>query len=236
MLRLAKVVGANPQAHTVDLVFLDRADRVANVQVLAANCSTSTGSVGLPTPTPPTDQYGVQNTGARDVFAYVAFAGNIPVVLGFKMPELGQMTFQDGRQIHRHDSDVYTSLTQTGDWEMAFPNGLFLRIAASPTHEDLTGKDFDGQWKLANNTGAQLHVMLGLPGGAGSVHIDPQGNATLTLASLTVTAPTTTFNGNVQLNGALTATGDVKAGQISLQQHVHTQVSSGTALSGGPQG
>ena len=236
MLRLAKVVSANPQAHTVDIVFLNTADRVPNVQVLALNCSTSTGHVGLPTPTPPTDQYGFQNTGGRDVFAYVAFAGNIPVVLGFKMPEIGQMTFADGRRVDRHESDVYSSLTKSGDFEMAWPNGLYMRVGASPAHEDLTGKDFDGEWKLAQNTGAELHVMVGLPNGAGSVHIDPQGNATLTLAGLTITAPMTTFNGDVQLNGALTSTGDVTANGISLEQHGHTLVQSGTATSGPPEG
>ena len=40
--------------------------------------------------------------------------------------------------------------------------------------------------------------------------------------------------GNVTINGSLTTTGDVSAGTVSLQQHLHSEVQSGTDVSGPP--
>jgi phage baseplate assembly protein gpV len=59
-----------------------------------------------------------------------------------------------------------------------------------------------------------IHVV-----GTANVNID--GAATLTAASWTV-------NGDVQLNGKLTATGDVTAGSISLENHTHSDPQGGT--------
>ena len=54
--------------------------------------------------------------------------------------------------------------------------------------------------------------------------------------SLTLNGSGATLNGNLQVNGAITSTGNVTAGGIDLQGHVHTGVQSGGALTGGPQG
>lgn len=42
------------------------------------------------------------------------------------------------------------------------------------------------------------------------------------------------IGGNVTINGSLTTTGDVTAGKVSLQQHLHSEVQSGTDVSGPP--
>jgi phage baseplate assembly protein gpV len=42
------------------------------------------------------------------------------------------------------------------------------------------------------------------------------------------------IGGNVTVSGTLTATGDVVAGQISLQEHLHSAVQSGNDVSGPP--
>ncbi|WP_335617599.1 phage baseplate assembly protein [Komagataeibacter nataicola] len=43
------------------------------------------------------------------------------------------------------------------------------------------------------------------------------------------------MNANVKVTGAITATGDVKAGNISLDSHTHSGVEAGSANTGAPQ-
>jgi hypothetical protein len=201
---LAKVVHVNPQAHSVDLVTLDTNDRIANVPVLVDNISTASGALSLPQATAPSTPYGVQDTGLTDVLAMVLFIRNIPFVIGFKTPEIGQMTFADGRKIERHDSDVYESTDLKGNWEKHWPNGTFVRIGTSAAHEDLTGKDFDGLWALTKNTGAQLYITLKLPNGKG-VTFDPLGN-------LVSSAPDWAHTGNINVTGSVEASGNLGTG------------------------
>ena len=81
-----------------------------------------------------------------------------------------------------------------------------------------------------------------------------QGDASLTCPTLTVNCPQTTFTGNVtvqglingtggftisggsgataHISGSLEATGDVKAGAISLNSHTHTEQGDGSETSG----
>jgi hypothetical protein len=75
---------------------------------------------------------------------------------------------------------VYSTLNGQGDYEKHWPNGTFVRVAATPDHVDLTGKDFDGKWAIKNNTGAQLHLRVVLGAGKLDLHVDPSGNLTLT--------------------------------------------------------
>lgn len=49
-----------------------------------------------------------------------------------------------------------------------------------------------------------------------------------------VTAPTTTINGDLIVNGKITSTGDTVAGGISLMTHVHSGVQGGPSNTGGP--
>lgn len=45
----------------------------------------------------------------------------------------------------------------------------------------------------------------------------------------------TTINGNLQVNGTIQATGDITAGSISLQNHIHSGVETGSGTTGKPQ-
>lgn len=45
----------------------------------------------------------------------------------------------------------------------------------------------------------------------------------------------TTINGNLQVNGNITATGDITAGTISLQNHIHSGVTTGSGNTNKPQ-
>lgn len=51
---------------------------------------------------------------------------------------------------------------------------------------------------------------------------------------ITITGSAVTINANVQINGSLTATGDVVAGSISLESHVHGGVQRGSSNTDGP--
>jgi len=52
---------------------------------------------------------------------------------------------------------------------------------------------------------------------------------------ITLTAPTTTINGNLQVNGQINATGDVLGAGISLSTHIHSGVEPGSGTTGTPQ-
>ncbi|OZN49352.1 Gp138 family membrane-puncturing spike protein [Gallibacterium anatis] len=93
-------------------------------------------------------------------------------------------------------------------------------------------------------------VNLCIQYGSGTIKIEPSGNIVInspdvavTTQNFTVTSPTSTFNGNVVVNGGIStkgdggdvsisgtikATDDVQAGDISLQGHTHTGDSGGT--------
>ena len=51
---------------------------------------------------------------------------------------------------------------------------------------------------------------------------------------ITLTAPTVTINGDVQINGKVNTTGDVTAGTVSLQKHLTSGVMPGPGNSGAP--
>lgn len=56
-------------------------------------------------------------------------------------------------------------------------------------------------------------------------------------ANVTITAPSgLTINANVTVNGTIDATGDVKAGTISLEGHVHGGVQTGSGTTATPTG
>lgn len=214
-LRLARVVGASPSGHAVDLVFLDDLSRVPQVQVLTGAGSTNTGIAGLVEPDIPedTDRWEGYESGTRDIIAVVGFYRTIPIVLGFLYPQVSQMLFADrNRYIHRHASDVYTTVDEHGNLELFHPSGTYLRIGATPEHEDLTGKDFDGKWKIEQNTDAAVHVHLSVANAGekvASIDIDPGGN----IAAETSGNAAITAEGNVEVaSGAdikLTAGGDI---------------------------
>lgn len=63
--------------------------------------------------------------------------------------------------------------------------------------------------------------------GEGAIKLTPGGDLIIQAKTTTITADSHTINGDVTLNGAMTATGDVKAGSISLQTHKHTGDSGG---------
>jgi phage baseplate assembly protein gpV len=221
MLSLAKVVGVHRESGTVDLVMLHNDMPVPGVKVMVGTASGNTGFTDIPVPdvNNADDPYKSSNTGGRDMVAVVAEFFGKPIVLGFLFPTIAQCLFPDAnRMIYRHASDVYLTIDDAGNTELAHPSGAYLRIGKSGAHEDLTGKDYNGKWKIARNTAQDVHFHIAMGGGAASLDIAPDGtivvnaNGTVTInaqgattvkaPSLTVDSPQSTFTGAVTVEGA----------------------------------
>jgi len=68
-----------------------------------------------------------------------------------------------------------------------------------------------------------------------AINATTTGAATVSASTgITLTAPTVTINGNVQINGTVNSTGDIKAGAISVQNHHTGGVTPGSGTSGAP--
>ena len=254
-----RVIAVNAKAHTVDLIMLERGDRLPNVPVLSGALGSAAGMVTLYAPTKATDPAGLARTSGHDVYAAVVWFGLMPCVVGFRMPELGQMTFDRVNfRVERHPSDVYSVIHDDGTVELYHPSGTYFRIGESSAHEDLSGLDVDGRWKMARNTDKAPHVHLSVRNAGvekASVDISPsgdvavagegtltatmQGAATLTAASWTIHGPVhftdaVTGDADATFTGTVTGTADVVGGGKHLKTHTHTGVLSGGAVSGPP--
>lgn len=207
-LHLARVAAVHPEDHSVDIVMVDGSGRYPAVQVLAIGAGTNTGLVNMPAPTASADKWGLAEKTGNDALAVVGFlAPGVPIVLGMLYPQVNGMLFADGRKIDRHSSDVYSTVDAQGNAEWYHPSGTFVRVGASPAHEDLTGKDYDANWQISKNTGAAVHLVATVAN-AGAVKatldIDPSGNITLThQGNLTVN---TTGTAHVTSGGNATVT------------------------------
>lgn len=70
----------------------------------------------------------------------------------------------------------------------------------------------------------------------GTATLTASGGVTVNASDgVTVNATTSTFNGDVQVNGTLTASEDCIGGGISLKHHTHGEVESGSSNTGAPQ-
>jgi hypothetical protein len=198
-LKLAKVAAVYPDGHSVDLVFYDDGSRASNVQVLSGSASTSSGFHDLPAPdaAPGGDAWSMQDSKTRDMIACVGFIRGLPVVLGFLYPQVNQMLFADkDRMVYRHASGVYFTITGSGDTELCHPSGAFIRMGASPAHEDLSGKDLDGNWSIPVSAPVNIHIEQA--GGMASLNIDTAGNIeVINQGTVTVTS-----EGDISLSSA----------------------------------
>lgn len=93
--------------------------------------------------------------------------------------------------------------------------------------------------------GDKRYRLVGLPNGAVALHdyqdppqtiiLQPNGIVVTSQLGVTITTPTLTLNGNMQVNGGITTTEDVVANGISVDKHTHKDVQPGAGNSGGPQ-
>lgn len=180
MLDIGRVLGVHPESNSVDVVLVSDGRRLVNVRVSSTSASGSTGRFDLPDP-----ELGVggkdpasSDIGERELLAVIGFTECGPICLAFVFPQVSQLMFTDrNRKIDRHVSDVYSTVDGNGNFEFYHPSGAYVRIASSPEHEDLTGKDFDKRWKINSKPAGHIHVQQA--GGTAFVNIDPSGNVTV---------------------------------------------------------
>lgn len=251
-LMLGLVVGVYPEGNSVDVLITEDGSRLSNVQVMVSNGSSNTGLVDLPDIGLPNDdsRWDITQTPARQVLAVVAAYRGAPIVLGFLLPQVNQITFKEqNRRIMRHASDVYTSIDKDGNTEIYHPSGTYLRIGVSGAHEDLTALDFDKKWAIANNTDKAPHVQLVVRnGGATKTTLDiaPNGNVSLTTVgtvqvqssgNASIQAPHITLQSDVSVTGTLDVTGNVSAhGTLAADGNLSTGgtlVATGNVTGGG---
>lgn len=270
MIELGRVLAVHRESNSVDVCLIVDGRRLSGVRVMTDTASTNTGTVDLPTVQHAAKDDPTRPLGSREMIAVIGFFSGAAICLGFLHPVVSQLMFPDAnRLVYRHASDVYLTIDSAGNTELAHPGGAFVRLGTSSAHEDLTGKDFDGRWKIANNTSNAVHIHVEQAGGVASVDIAPSGaiavrtsstadvNASGAItaessASISLTAPSITLNGNTVINGPLTqgkgsnggncamqgplnVTHDVTAAGISLQHHVHGGVQGGAGTTGQPQ-
>lgn len=243
------VVATYPEGNSID-VLLEDGSRLSNVQVMVPTGSDSTGIVDLPDVGLGIDDSRWELTSNPDRYmrAIIAVYRRLPICLGFLLPQENQISFQaKNRRIMRHASDVYTSIDADGNTEISHPSGTFIRIATSPAHDDLAGTDFDQKWAIEQNTAKQVHVQLTVANGGqvkASVNIAPNGNITIqhqgdldiqTGGSATLTAQDVTINADLTVDGEINASGDVVADGISLKNHTHPGVQTGSGSTQKPE-
>lgn len=249
-LRIGRVTAVNHAAHSVDVIFANDGTRLSSVPVLAMG-GTDWGRIDLPDVDRPKAagdyMQGADFEGAREMNAVVAFARGAPVVLGFLLPQVGQMTFADkNRRVDRHVSGVYSTIDAVGNLEVHHPSGTYLRMATGPAHEDLTGQDFDGRWSVPEADPVHVHlevknggssaVTIDLaPSGAVTVHatgpvqVVADGGATVQAPTVTLDSPVTHCTGTLTVDGLLT----YKAGMSGIGGGAGTTITGTITQTGG---
>ena len=238
MITLGYVVAVYPEGQSIDVLIPDTGTRMSNVQVMVPTGSSATGEIDLPDPGLPSDDTRwdlTQNPNLYIKAVITAIRGG-PICLGFILPQISQMTFnQPNLKIKRHASDAYSTVDANGNIEIYHPSGTYIRIAESAAHVDLTAQDYDQLWKIAKNTTRMPHVYVALANGGSvkaTIDIDPSGNITIGGTTFTCNAPST-FNGpmavigNTTVTGTLAASADVTVGTVSLKTHIHSDPQGG---------
>lgn len=253
-LRLAQVVGVNPQRRTVELAYLDDGARVGDAQIASGVAASDAGFWAVPdVPRPSSErQAGGINPSGRTVIAVVASIYNRPIVMGFLAPRGTEMAFSEqNRTMYRHPSGAYATIAADGSIEVRHPGGAHLRIGAGGSETVPAA----GGWAPAGASPPQITLTTSgftltvLPGG--ETTLTTEGNATISTPHLQINgnvdiagnlgvaaagggAATINMTGQVNLTGSMDATAEVTANSIPLSTHVHTGVQPGPGNTGSP--
>lgn len=160
-LRLGKVLAAYPESKTVDITMVNGSGVHYKVPVLCPFASSASGTSYLPAPHNPKlkTEEGFDIPKAydkRDVYAIIGFVegiGTMPVVLGFKFPEVNQLSFPESaganQKMERHEGDRYHRITGdtvtelggkdvSGEEEIRYPDHSFFKVVKNGGSRDLT--------------------------------------------------------------------------------------------------
>lgn len=204
-LRQGVVVDTHPEDNSVDLVMLDDGSRLVGVQLSAPSASTRSGRVDLPQVPAKTDKWDITQKTGQDQIAIVGFVNKNPVVLGFLLPQINQMTFADKAfAFYRHQSDVYSWINAKGEAQLVHPNGSYLRFGKHLDFVDISGTNFDKNLKFDRNTQEKLGFHAVIPG-AIDIQLTADGSLSIKVANLSLET-------NVNITGDLAVGGNITIG------------------------
>lgn len=231
-MRKGIVVAVHPEDHSVDLVMVDNAERLIGVQVLTSNGSARSGTVDLPTVPERSNKWDITKPNGQDMHAIVDYVGRTPVVTGFLLPQISQMTFNDPKlKVSRHQSDVISFIDGDGNISLQHPGGAFIQIGETPEKPDYAGKNADGNLSVDRNTDRKVFLRVSLAGNVAELTMTPEGTCTLKLEkdfeleakghanitcndatvkaaeSVTIDTPEAHCTGNLTVDGKLTYKG-----------------------------
>lgn len=241
LLRVGRVIAVNQAQNTVHIAMMGGEGVLFDVPVIGGVSSTLGGSNYLPKPIRrDADDAEPTARGKRDLFVIVGFingVGTMPVVLGFKRPEVHQLSFGgkgfENHKIERHDSDRYSRIVGDAsegipcEEEQYWPDGSYFKVwTGSKTLTDLAGKNADAAkqpfkvksddpakgFYFKHSSGTQISVEKN-----GDVSIQTAQGFIFKLAGTAVTISGGTCNikggvtidGDLQVNGAMAATGSI---------------------------
>jgi hypothetical protein len=190
--------------------------RFAGVNVMSSMAGGDVGVSDLPEPdvTDPSQPFDSLHTNKNDMLAVVSFMNrDVPVVLGFIYPQVAQVLFKKKNfRVNRHASDVYSTIDEDGNIEIAHPSGTYIRIGETADHVDLTGLDYDAKWAIKKNTSRLPNIRLqvkNVNGVKSTFTIDPSGNTTFTTQGTMSLSSVGNMSLHTDGTMALSATGDV---------------------------
>lgn len=209
---LGVVTEVHPEDHSVDVVMVEDQARLSGVIVLGEMLTSRSGHNDLHETGTSKDGQKWSSSASRsdqDQVAVVIYGDQLPpLVFGFLPQQVSQLLFKRANfRVDRHPSDVYSTIDAAGNIELSHPSGTYFRIAENPDHEDLTGQDYDGKWKVDRNTSRAPWAALDVLNAGSRVarfRIDPSGNILLdhigNLTTHTGGNATVTVDGNAALH------------------------------------
>ena len=157
-LKIGKVIGVNQARKTVDVSMMDGSGTYHEVVVLSPSASTASGLSYLPKMhLPGEDRDEPVAFERRDIYAVVGFinaVGTLPVVLGFKHPQISQLSFDnkegfENQRLERHEGDRYhrivgDTVAEFGgddvlsEEEIRYPDNSYFRVYPEGDDRKLT--------------------------------------------------------------------------------------------------
>lgn len=136
MLRPAQVVAVHPSRRTVDLVFMDNGQRVADAPVLIGVTASDSGGWTVPSVPLPADeqQASAGSPSGRRMVALCGFSDGHSVVLSMESAGQSSVAFSEqDRACYRHPSGTYATVAPDGTIEVMHASGAHLRTGDGPT-------------------------------------------------------------------------------------------------------
>lgn len=190
-IRIAKVVKVHHEHRAVDVVFLDNGWHATGLQVMAPTASTCTGDLDLPEPIIEGETWDPVLYDKRDMLAVVADTEGMPLVLGFVLPTVSEMVFEEKNiRVRRHVSDFYELTNDQGDHEWVHPSGAVIRMGGNAANS-YRPSDYDKRWVIKRNRNKATEILISRGSGSATtfVHLKASGEVIIRGATIKLNPP-----------------------------------------------